>query len=292
MEQSPFTPQFFKSLQQLKIHTRKAFLGSRQGSHKSIRKGHGLEFDDYRPYSPGDDFRHIDWGVYGRSDRLYVRQFREEQDLNIAVLLDGSMSMSYPEKSNKFELSKNIALALGIVALSDGDAVSLSLLGQFNSPRFSGARSIQRIISAFSSAKPEGTYDMLREVQTTASKLRMPGRCFFISDFLCDHENTINSLNYLRSRNFEITVLQVLAPSELTLELQGATTVIDSETGREVELALDSSSIKEYAKKLADHIKTLEDFCRSAGIHHVLLSSDEDVSEIVLTKLPNLGILK
>ena len=117
--EAPFTPEFFRRLQQLKIHSRKTFLGTRQGAHRSGKKGHGLEFADYRPYSPGDDFRHIDWQLYGRTDRLYVRQFREEQDLNINIILDSSHSMAFPrttetENSSKFELGKNIALALGL----------------------------------------------------------------------------------------------------------------------------------------------------------------------------------
>jgi uncharacterized protein (DUF58 family) len=292
MTASPFTPQFYKRLQQLKIHTRKAFLGSRQGSHMSIRKGHGLEFHDYRPYSPGDDFRHIDWGVYGRSDRLYVRQFREEQDLNVAVLLDGSQSMAYPKDSGKFELAKNIALALGYVALTDGDAVTFSLLGKGNSPRFSGARSIARAVRSFEDAAPDGAIDLLTEVRAAVARLRMPGRCFLISDFLSDTASIISTLNFLRSRNFEISVLHILAPSELRLDLQGSIRVTDAESGEEIELNLNAESIKEYAIKLSEHVATLENFCHSTGIHHVLLSSDEQVSDIVLSKLPSVGILK
>jgi len=82
---SIFTPGFFRRLQQLKIQTRRSYLGSRSGSHISKRRGHGLEFSDYRTYVPGDDFRHIDWGVYGRTDRLYVKEFREEQELQVLL---------------------------------------------------------------------------------------------------------------------------------------------------------------------------------------------------------------
>ena len=104
-----FSPSFFKRLQQLKIHTRRTFLGSRQGGHLSLRRGHGLEFADYRLYTSGDDFRHIDWGIYGRTDRLYVKQFREEQDLNVFFLIDASQSMDFPQNENKFKMCLNLS---------------------------------------------------------------------------------------------------------------------------------------------------------------------------------------
>ena len=106
---SIFTPGFFRRLQQLKIKTRRSYLGSRQGSHISKRRGHGLEFSDYRSYVPGDDFRHIDWGVYGRTDRLYVKEFREEQELQVLFLIDTSQSMGFPEAEGKFEFAKDLA---------------------------------------------------------------------------------------------------------------------------------------------------------------------------------------
>ena len=138
MDNSPFTDDFFRRLQSLKIHTRRAFLGSRQGAHSSIRKGHGLEFSDFRPYAKGDDFRHIDWAVYGRTDRLYVRQFREEQDLNVVIAIDTSASMGHPEGEKKFEMAKNLALALSYIALTDGDTISMVLLGQNTLAKYSG----------------------------------------------------------------------------------------------------------------------------------------------------------
>ena len=94
----PFTPSFFRRLQQLKIRTRRALLGSRQGTHLSQRRGQGLEFADYRPYTAGDDYRHIDGGIYGRTHRLYVRELRAEHDLNVLVCLDASLSMAYPPR--------------------------------------------------------------------------------------------------------------------------------------------------------------------------------------------------
>ncbi len=287
-----FTPSFFRRLQQLKIHTRRTFLGSRQGSHRSLRKGHGLEFADYRPYVPGDDFRHIDFGVYGRTDRLYVREYREEQDLNVVILLDSSASMGYPEGQRKYELSRELALALGYIALTDGDTVTFSPLGQKNTPRFRGPRSLNKAAKELEHFSPQGNFNMTDAVREAVQGQRIPGKCFFISDFLCAPVMNFESLDYLRSRNFEICVLQVLAPGELKLDPEMADLAIDSETGEELELALDSSSAEEYALNLARHVEGLERYCHTASIPYLLVSSAQPVVELVLTKLPAIGVLK
>ena len=288
-----FTPAFFRQLQQLKIHTRRAFLGSRQGSHLSARRGHGLEFSDFRVYTPGDDFRHIDWGVYGRTDRLYLRQFREEQDLNVSFLLDTSNSMRFPEGEGKFEMARNLALALAYVALTDGDSASISLLGQKTSPRYVGPRALSRAVSFVSDCAPGGSFSFENEVRAAIARLKIPGKCFFISDFLFDLEEQIRTLDLLRSRNFEIAAVQVLAPSEIKLDSSIAEAlVVDAETGDELEIGLDPSSAKKYAYALATHIETLERYCFKSGIAHILVSSNERLSDVVLQRLPQLGLLK
>lgn len=293
----PFTPAFFRQLQQLKIHTRRAFLGSRQGGHLSLRRGHGLEFADFRQYAPGDDFRHIDWGVYGRTDRLYVRQFREEQDLNVMLLIDTSRSMAFPEQEGKFELARDVALALGYVGLADGDTVTFALLGQTITPRYSGPKAISRAWNAVRQVTPGGTFSLVNEVRAAAARLKIPGKCFFLSDFYYPLEEISEALDFLRSRNFDLSVLHVLGKSELSLEAEGGAEqrgalFEDSETGELLELAIDRSSNFEYAKALASHIEGVEQYCRNAALAHVLISSRESVADVVLTRLPDLGLLK
>jgi len=290
--QDSFSPTFFRQLQQLKIRTRRAFLGSRQGMHRSARKGQGLEFADYRQYTPGDDFRYIDFGVYARTDRLYVREFREEQDLNVMVLLDASTSMGYPEGSNKFELARALALALGYVALTDGDTVTFCLLGQRTTPRYTGPQSLSKAMKELHGARPEGVFALLSEVRAAMASQRIPGKCFFVSDFLYPLPEQFDALDYLRSRNFEICVLRVLAPQELQLDAGLADVVVDAETGQEVELALDRSSREQYALALAEHIEGLEHYCRRAEIEYLLVSSAEALNDIVLRKLPQIGVLR
>lgn len=287
-----FSPSFFRRLQQLKIRTRRTFLGSRQGIHLSQRRGHGLEFSDFRAYAAGDDFRHIDWGVYGRTDRLYVRQFREEQDLNVIVILDTSESMAHPRGERKFDLARELALALGYVALTDGDTVTFSLLGQKNTQKFVGARFLHRASAELSAVSPHGTFSIVNEVRAAVARQKIPGRCFLISDFLMDIEEQFAAIDVLQARNFETSVIQILAPGELRLTASAGEVLVDSESEAILELAVDSASSREYAMCLAEHVQALEQYCYRAGVPHLLVPSDETVADVVLTRLPQMGILK
>ena len=287
----PFSPSFYRQLQQLKIHTRRSFLGTRQGTHRSIRRGQGMEFADYRLYTPGDDFRHIDWNVYGRSDRLYMREFREEQDLAVSVILDASASMAYPEGEGKFELAQRLALALGYVALTDGDSVTYCILGQFDTQRFVGPRMLGKVREQLSEIQPSGSPDTIDEVRRFLSRQRMSGKCFFISDFLLPIEQLMPAFDLIRARNFELSLIQVLAPSEAELKLSDAH-LVDSETGEELQLVVDEHTKEAYQELLKQHIGELEDYCYSGSIAHFLTTSNSSVEDIVLKELPEQGILR
>src|SRR5271154_1280284 len=134
-----FPPEFIARLDQLRIKTRREFAGLGKGSHLSPRRGTSLEFSDFRPYSLGDDFRYIDWGLYGRTDKLYIKLFKEEEDLLTYIFVDASASMAYPAGDRKFAAAIAIALALAYVALASGDRVMIRVLageGEATRPTF------------------------------------------------------------------------------------------------------------------------------------------------------------
>ncbi|MEA2659593.1 MAG: hypothetical protein QOF64_2189, partial [Candidatus Binatota bacterium] len=120
---NPFTPKFLTQLETLRLRTRKEVLGSQTGSYASPRRGTSLEFADYRRYAPGDDLRYLDWGIYARTDRLYVKVFREEVDLFAYVFIDASASMGFPSLQVKYLPACHVALALSYVILANHDHV-------------------------------------------------------------------------------------------------------------------------------------------------------------------------
>lgn len=289
-----FSPAFYRSLQQLKIETRRTFLGSRQGAHLSHKKGHGLEFSGYRLYSPGDDFRHIDWRIYGRSDRLYVREFQEEQDLNVMFIIDCSHSMASPALStpDKLMFAKQLALALGYAALTDGDTVSYMLLGSGTVHKFSGARSLSQIARTLENSGQSRQVDMKRDILLAASQLKTPGKCFLISDFLYDTADATRAVNILNSRNFDVTLFQILSPEDISLSgLPDSSWISDSESGEKMMFTCDETARRTYASLLSQHVKSLEEYSARNGIRHVLVSTAEKVDELVLSRLPELGLL-
>lgn len=288
-----FSNQFFRRLQCLKIHTRRSFLGSRQGSHTSLRRGHGLEFSDFRPYAFGDDFRHIDWSAYGKTDRFFVRQFREEQDLNVLCLLDTSASMGYPQESGKFEMAKRLALALGYIALTDGDSVSFSFLGQRLTPRFRGPKALGRAINEFNELEPGGAFSLPKEVMATLAYMKIPGKCFLISDCMLELGDIYQSIDYIKSRNFELSLIQVLSSQELRFSYApGSYTLRDVETEENMEISLGVESQIEYSRMLAEHVSQIEQFCRQSEVAHLIISSEEDFSDIMFRRFPDAGLLK
>src|SRR5690606_16754024 len=118
---------------------------------------------------------------YGRTDKLYIKQFREEQDLNVSLLIDTSASMAFPEGEGKFKRSIELALALAYVSLTDGHSVTVSLLGDKRSPRFSGPHAIGRIEKFLLESEPSGEIDFIAEIRAAVSQLKLPGKCFVVS---------------------------------------------------------------------------------------------------------------
>ncbi len=288
-----FNPSFFRKLQQLKIQTRRNFLGSRQGGHLSRKRGHGLEFSDYRSYVPGDDFRHIDWGVYGRTDRLVVKEFREEQELQVLFMVDTSESMAHPAGENKFAVARDVALALSYVALSDGDSVTFSFLGQELSPKYIGVRALGRIWELAKRVKPRGRQSLVETVRHSLGRLRIPGKCFLVTDCLLEMEELVKACEAIAAKNFELSLIHVLAPSELKLHADGSNSLlVDAETGESIDLALGGGLEFEYAKLLSGHLQAIERYCQRHDIRYALVSSGQSVQELVLTTLPQLGLLR
>src|SRR5262245_55717543 len=215
----PFTPSFLNQLETLRLRTRKEFLGGQTGNYSSPRRGTSLEFADYRRYAPGDDLRYLDWGIYARSDRLYVKLFHEEVDLFAYVFIDASASMGFPTREAKFLPASHVALALCYVILANHDHVKLHLLqtqaGSRASQFFRGRRRMNDCVNFALAAVPEGALDLSASLNDHLQRLRRPGKAILISDFLMPAAAYQTGLNLLRSFNLDIAAIQVLSRQEV-----------------------------------------------------------------------------
>lgn len=286
-----FEQTLFKQLQQLQIKTRRSYLGLRQGTHLSPKRGHGLELADFRPYAPGDDFRHVDWGAYARSERLYLREFREETELNVLILIDASRSMAFPKENSKLELAKNLALALGYIALQAGDSLRFGALGAQYSPNFTSPRSFHKIVSFLNKQEVKEQVDFVAEIRKALSLAKTPGKCFVFSDFLFEHEAIFSGLDLIRARNFEVSVVQILSASETNLESGKSLKLIDSETNEELEFASSKELENEYAKILSRHLAELENYCTKGQIPFASILSDSPLKNVLFEIFLQKGFL-
>jgi uncharacterized protein (DUF58 family) len=293
----PFTSQFLSQLETLRLRTRKEFLGSQSGSYSSPRRGTSLEFADYRRYSPGDDLRYLDWGIYARTDRLYVKLFREEVDLFAYVFVDASASMAFPSPREKFLPASHIAAALAYVVLANHDHVKLHLLGNsFNraaSPFYRGRRRITDCIRFMTSAVPEGPLELAPALAEHLRMLRRPGKAILISDFLMPPASYQQGLNLLRAFNLDIAVIQVLTRLEVDPPFsKGSLRLVDSETNAEIGFQWDVAAQQDYQARLAHHNSEIRSFCHQSGIHYSLYITDRELDDFVFTTLPVIGLFK
>src|SRR5262245_18440077 len=250
----PFTPEFLTQLETLRLRTRKEFLGGQTGSYSSPRRGTSLEFSDYRRYTPGDDLRYLDWGIYARTDRLYIKVFREEVDLFAYVFIDASASMAFPSLTGKYLPATHVALALAYVILANQDHVKLHLLQ--NTPRapvslfYRGRRRMADCIDFATSVTPAGPLDLAASLTEHLQRLRRPGKAILISDFMMPAAAYQQGLNLLRAFNLDIAAIQILSRDEVEPHFpNGGLALIDSETQGEIRYQWSGKSLRDYQSK-------------------------------------------
>lgn len=250
------------------MRTRRSFYGIRQGSHRSQRRGHGVEFSEFRNYELGDNPRYIDWNLFARSDKLLVKRYLEEENVAIYVVIDGSRSLTHPTLRAKWDLATHIAAFASYIGLASQDPVTISVLGGPHSPRFWSGRSFGPLTSFLREAtetlvSPDAQELRLpEEARRAATRVSFPGICLVISDFLCPLEDVAATLAAFRARNMEVHAVQVLGESDLSLEsAAGALTVSDSETGEVRGVALDPASRAQYSELIDEHVRRVREHC-------------------------------
>jgi uncharacterized protein (DUF58 family) len=295
MLSAPFTPEFLSQLETLRLRTRKEFLGSHPGSYSSPRRGTSLEFSDYRRYAPGDDLRYIDWGIYARSDRLYIKIFREEVDLFAYIFIDASASMIFPSPEQKYLPASHVALALAYVVLANHDHVKLHLLQQDGgaSPMYRGRRRMRDCVDFANAGVPGGGLDLSAALAEHLKRLHRPGKAILISDFLMPADAYQRGLNLLRAFNLDIVAIQVLSRYEVDPPFpSGTVALIDSESKQEIKHQWSPGARRDYRTKLAHHNAEIRSFCHQSGIHYSFYVTDRDLGDFVFATLPAIRLFK
>lgn len=264
-------------------------MGITQGTHTSLKRGHGIEFSDYRNYQPGDNPRDIDWNLYARSDRMYVKTFNEEQNLAVYLVIDGSGSMRLPEESNKWDFTASVALGLAYVALSQRDEVSMTVLGSGSFFRVKNLSSFNSLGGLFSEI-PRKEPDMVSEFRAFLGRLRAPGILIFISDFLFESETLESLVQLARSKNLDTSFIQILSNFDREPYTFNLDDVIDGESGQRASI-LAQISAQEFNALLTNHQMKLEELLGASAIRLVSPLLLNDPISFIGSHLHEVGLI-
>jgi len=292
------SPEFMNRLDRLDVISRKILRGKLQGERRSKKRGQSVEFADYRNYVVGDDLRFIDWNLYARLDRLFLRLFMEEEDLSVNIVLDVSRSMDFGDPS-KLQYARQLAAALGYIGLTHYNRVGVytfanGVRDQITNLR--GRRPIPRLMDFLTRAEadPKPVSGNLTEaLRTFALAQRTPGVVILVSDFFDKGELT-DALRYLGQERLDPYAIQVLSPQEVSPDehgLLGDLKLKDLEDDDIAEVSVTPALVKRYKANLQEYCKYVNDQCSKRGIAYMVSETSVPFETVVLKYLRERGLL-
>jgi uncharacterized protein (DUF58 family) len=286
LDTTVFDEAFLRQLERLLILMRSPVRGGLKGGRRSVKRGQSVEFADYRDYALGDDLRQLDWNVYARLEKLFVKLFIEEEDVTVTLLVDASASMA-TGRPEKLLFAKRAAAALGYIALASEDRVSLSVMAGRASRRRTGLRGsgrVFRLLSDLSSVEPAaGPTDLLAAARHAAAQLKGRGVVVLLSDLLDPSADRV--IRELAATGSELVIIHVLSPDELDPALEGDLRLVDTETGDSVDVTADLGTLDAYKARLAAWKQGFADLAARRRASYVDLSSDTNLAELMFAEL-------
>ncbi len=266
----------------LGLLARKIVEGYRVGEHRSPFHGFAIEFAQHREYTPGDDTRHLDWKVFGRSERYYIRQYEQDTNFVAHLVVDGSASMNYGSgKITKLHYAKVLAACLAHVILTQRDAVALALVGEQildYLPRTDNLQRIQHIMERLAAFRGNGATHLGNSLQQVAREARRRGIVMIISDLFDDENGLASGLEHFAYSGNEVIVFQTLDPYELTFPFDGTWEFHNLEGADRLRLAPDDYR-KAYLKNFGDFQLRIRRMCKKFQAHYVLADTSKSLAE-------------
>lgn len=280
---------FLTQLERLSLLSRRSFRGRVKGERRSPRKGISVEFSDYRPYGVGDDLRYVDWNVYARLDRLYLKLFVDEEDLCLHLLVDASASMGFGEPS-KLDYSARLAGALGFVGLVGLERVGVGVVRERIGEGFNPARGRNQalpLMDFLGRLRAGGGTSLNDGLAAYALRAREAGLAVLVSD-LMDPGGYERGLKALLERRFDVHVIHVLAADEMNPAFGGDLRLLDAETDELRDLTLDGEALRGYHERLRVFLDRAEQFCRGNEITYHRVVTETPIEEFMLRQLKGL----
>jgi len=286
-------PDFMARLERLEIVSRKIHSSRQKGERQSKRKGESAEFADYRNYVVGDDIRHIDWNIYARLEKLFLKVFLEEEDLNVTILLDASASMDAGQPS-KLLYAKRTAAALGYLGLCDLDRVNLYAYNDRLTVWLDGLRGrrmIARLIQFLQDIQPSGKSHFAAAARQFAMRHTQKGVAVILSDFF-DKGGFESGLRYLAGRRLDLYAIHLLSPQELEPDLAGDLKLVDCEDEDVAEITVSRPLLDRYRANLRAYCESIRDYCHRRGMVYLMVPTSRPFEGLILHYLRQRGLLR
>jgi uncharacterized protein (DUF58 family) len=269
--------EFLNQLKRFSLIIRKRVTSTYKGARRSIAMGRGLQIKDYRNYVSGDDIRLLDWKVFARTNKLYIKQYEEDRTLSVHIIIDKSSSMDFGKHKTKYEYGSMLGLGFAYLALKENDKFEFSTFSNeldFVKPK-RGMSQLASIVDRLNNLKIKGESRFEEAMQRYKKHLK--GRCLVLvlSDFLFDEEEIKNGL--LRLGKHEVKVVQVLDREEKDMNMYGDVKLFDSETNQILRTFMSRRLRQKYIQKLNDHSSKIHDLCTKMGAGFCQVTSDDDL---------------
>jgi uncharacterized protein (DUF58 family) len=285
------TPELLRRLEQFQLLAARRAKSNTRGERRSQARGQSVEFADHRNYVAGDDFRYLDWNLYGRLDKLFLKLYEEERELPVRIFLDASESMAFGEP-RKFDFARQIAAAVGYVALCGFDRVSVipfpenpaetAVRGALRAVR--GRKSTMQFFQNISVLNAKGTANFNESLRRGALEARQAGVAVVLSDFL-DPAGYEVGLGALVARGFQVNAVQILAPEELAPSTFGDLRLVDAETGAMQEVTFGRFRMTDYQQMVQNFCQRLREFCSTRGLSFFMSPSNTGLEQLLLNQL-------
>ncbi len=281
-----FDTEFLRKIERLRLVAKRLSWAGAKGEHAASRKGFSLEFSDYRRYQRGDDLRYVDWNIYRRLDRLLLKVFTSEEELNIYLLVDTSRSMAEGAPA-KLDYAKKVAAALGYIGLKNLDRVGGACFSTRIHEPLTLGRGRKQILNLFrflGKLSCGGETNLRAAVHSFTNLFPHPGFVVIVSD-LFDPAGWRAALEELRAKRHQLLVIHVVDEQEIRPEPRGDVALVDVEGGAERKLFLDAQLVKRFEEELAAYFKEIETMCTGRGIDYLRTTTRVPFEEFVLQTL-------
>ncbi len=288
-----------RKLEQLMLVANKVRAGAIKGERRSSKRGTSIEFADYRQYSKGDDLRRLDWKLYGRTGRPYIKLFEDEEDLSVHIILDTSKSMDFPRETedpdvHKFLYARRLMAGIATISLTTNDRLMMTAASGDGVRHFGPYRGRGYSVQMFryvGSLETSGAIDFNTVMADYVKREKRAGLAIVISDMF--HPNGyVDGIRSLVGRGFEVAVMHTLSPEEAEPPLAGDLRLVDVETGIPQEVTIDGAMREIYVRRLNEWQSGIAAELRRRGVHYLPIRTDTPFEKVILSEMRGLGIVR